>query len=67
MSDDNRYRNLKRGRPRFSGEFSSGKCDVRLTKEENNMLNELSERNGVSRSDIMRRALKDFHRFNTEE
>lgn len=44
----------------------TNKCDVRLTKEENSMLNQLAERNDVSRSDVMRKALKDFFKFNTD-
>ena len=45
----------------------SGKCDVRLTQEENNILNNLADRNNVSRSDVMRKALRDFWKFNSEE
>lgn len=45
----------------------SGKCDVRLTHEENRMLNELSYYNSATRSQIMRKALRDFYRFNTEK
>ena len=43
-----------------------GKCDVRLTAEEDLMLTRLAEKNEVTRSDIMRRALKDFIKFNSE-
>lgn len=56
----------KRGRPLKPTVFS-GKCDVRLTKKENEMLNYLAERNEASRSDIMRTALKELYKFNTEE
>lgn len=56
----------KRGRPLKPVAFS-GKCDVRLTKKENEMLNYLAERNEASRSDIMRTALKELYKFNTEE
>ena len=42
----------------------AGKCDVRLSAEEDSILNELANRNNVSRSDVMRRALMDFARFN---
>lgn len=45
----------------------TGKCDVRLTAEENSLLDRLAERNGVSRSDVMRKALKDFGRWNGEK
>lgn len=41
-----------------------GKCDVRLTAEEDRMLNTIAERNGVSRSEVVRKALKDFYKFN---
>lgn len=56
----------KPGRPLKPVAFS-GKCDVRLTKAENEMLNYLAERNEASRSDIMRTALKELYKFNTEE
>ena len=45
----------------------TGKCDVRLSSEEDSALSRLAERNGVSRSDIMRKALRDFVRWNEEE
>ena len=59
-------RRFKPGRPLKPVAFS-GKCDVRLTKKENEMLNYLAERNEASRSDIMRTALKELYKFNTEE
>lgn len=59
-------RRSKPGRPLKPVAFS-GKCDVRLTKKENEMLNYLAERNEASRSDIMRTALKELYKFNTEE
>ena len=59
-------RRSKPGRPLKPVAFS-GKCDVRLTKKENEMLNYLAERNEASRSDIMRTALKESYKFNTEE
>lgn len=59
------------GRPKDSGvrggHSYSGKCDIRLTTEENNMLNTLANRNNVPRSEIMRKALHDFFKFNSEE
>lgn len=61
------------GRPGGVGHISrdghkvySGKCDVRLDKQELSMLNRLSEANGVTRSDVMRRALRDYYRYNTD-
>lgn len=56
----------KQDRNKYSKAFS-GKCDVRLTKKENDMLNYLAERNEVSRSDVMRKALKDLYIFNTDK
>ena len=67
MIDDTKpVRRSKPGRPLKPVAFS-GKCDVRLTKKENEMLNYLAERNEASRSDIMRTALKELYKFNTEE
>lgn len=53
------------GRPKFSGTYRD-KCDVRLNKEESAMLDHLSELNEVSRSDVMRKALKELYKFNTD-
>ena len=67
MIDDTKpVRRSRPGRPLKPVAFS-GKCDVRLTKKENEMLNYLAERNEASRSDIMRTALKELYKFNTEE
>ena len=61
------------GRSRSTGVGNRGldmklkKCDVRLTKEESSELDRLAELNGATRSDIMRKALKDFIKFNTME
>ena len=65
MIDKDKPRN-KRGRP-LKPIIFSGKCDVRLTKKENEMLNYLADRNEVSRSDVMRTALRELWKFNTEE
>ena len=45
----------------------SGKCDVRLTAEEDSALSRLAELNETTRSEVMRKALRDFVKFNTEE
>ena len=45
----------------------TGKCDVRLTSEEDSMLDRLAERNDVTRSTIMRKALRDFYKFNSRD
>ena len=59
------------GRPggvgKRGGSVYRGKCDVRLSKQEDLDLTRLAERNGVTRSDIMRKALADFIRFNSRE
>ena len=46
---------------------AAGKCDVRLTAKELEMLRELADANGVTKSDIMRDALRSFHRWCTEK
>lgn len=56
----------RQSKNKYSKAFS-GKCDVRLTKKENDMLNYLAEINDVTRSTVMRKALKDFYRFNTDK
>lgn len=67
MYKDGEKRHVKKpGRPKYSSLYS-GKCDVRLTAEENSMLNHLAELNEVSRSDVVRRAIKDFYKFNRED
>lgn len=60
--------NTGRGRPKNSGvKKQVGKCDVRLDKNEVAMLDHLAETNGVTRSDVMRKALKNYYIYNTEE
>lgn len=67
MSENKNNGGLRRpGRPNEKVSYS-GKCDVRLSAEENNMLDKLSRDNNVTRSDVMRRALKDYFRFVTGE
>ena len=46
---------------------ASGKCDVRLSSQELQMLHDLAEANSVTKSDIMRQALRFFHRWCTEK
>ena len=69
MSNDERsYREAYIPAPKRLGSRKAfrGKCDVRLTAEEDLMLTRLAEKNEVTRSDIMRRALRDFVKFNSE-
>ena len=44
------------------GEVKPGKCDVRLSDEEMKILNLLADREEVTKSDIMRKALRLFYR-----
>lgn len=68
MGSDEKYRGGGKNPVKIggSGKFY-GKCDVRLSKQEDLDLTRLAERNGVTRSEIMRKALKDFVRFNSGE
>ena len=43
------------------------KCDVRLDNFENAALDRLAERYETSRSDVVRKALRDFIKFTVEE
>ena len=66
MREEKQRRKKGPGRPKFSGTYRD-KCDVRLNKEESAMLDHLSELNEVSRSDVMRKALKELYKFNTDK
>lgn len=69
MTESNDKRSV--GRPKDSGTRGqraySGKVDVRLDSNRDSRLNELAERYGVSRSDIMRKSFDDFYRWNSGE
>lgn len=65
MREEKQRRKKGPGRPKFSGTYRD-KCDVRLNKEESAMLDYLSELNEVSRSDVIRKALKELYKFNTD-
>lgn len=65
MRDESKYRK-KRGPKPWNNLYQS-KVDVRLSDKDNNALNRLADRYGESRSNIMRKALKDFIRFNEED
>lgn len=60
-----------KGRPKGTGtrqqEVRWYKCDVRLDNVENSRLDELAELYGVTRSDVMRRALRNEYAWNREE
>lgn len=59
------------GRPEGSGykgrQVFHGKCDVRLSAEEDNMLSRLAGKYETTRSEVIRKALRDFVRYNMEE
>ena len=64
---DNEKRHKRRvGRPRWSG-VDDAECDVRLTKEESDELDRLAELNETTRGAVMRKALRDFIIFNSED
>ena len=66
MREEKQRRKKGPGRPKYSGTYRD-KCVVRLNKEESAMLDHLSELNEVSRSDVMRKALKELYGFNTDK
>lgn len=57
----------KYSRPDGIRRQSYAKCDVRLTRDEDAMLNHLADLNDVTRSEILRKALVDFYKWNTQE
>ena len=57
----------KPGRSNEKKNYYGGKCDIRLSASEDSMLNELADRNSVSRSEVMRKALRDFYKFNSRD
>jgi len=45
----------------------SGKCDVRLSTKDMVKLNELADSRGITKSEVMRDALRYFHRWMMEK
>lgn len=64
--DESKYKKRGRGRPNWSYVYDT-KVDTRITAADSNALNKLAEQYGVNRSTIIRKALHDFIRFNTED
>lgn len=62
--DESKYRSRKGPKPWNS--LYESKVDTRISAADNNALNMLAEQHGVSRSVIIRKALHDFIKFNTE-
>ena len=67
MSKDNERTVRGPGRPEGSGKRGGttyhGKCDVRLSLEEDNALNRLAEKYETTRSEVMRKALRDLDKW----
>ena len=64
--DESKYRKRGRGRPVWTNYFDT-KVDTRITAKDSNALDRLAEKYGVTRSTIVRKAIHDFIRFNTED
>ena len=63
---DRGFERRRRGRPRLEKPVRISKCDVRLDEKEEQMLSHLAESAGVTRSDVFRKALRDYYTYNTE-
>lgn len=63
--DESKYRSRKGPKPWNS--LYESKVDTRISAADNNALNRLAEERGVSRSTIIRKALHDFIKFNTDD
>ena len=66
MGNNETRRKRKVGRPPWTNLYDT-KVDVRISAKEDRMLNELATTHGESRSTIMRKALNDFYKFNTQD
>ena len=66
MENNESRRKRKVGRPPWTNLYDT-KVDVRISAKEDRMINELSRRYGETRSNIMRKALNDFYKFNTQD
>lgn len=66
MRDENNYKKRKTGRPNWCYSYDT-KVDTRITAADSNALDRLAKQYGVNRSTIVRKALKDFIKFNSED
>lgn len=64
--DESKYRKRGPGRPPWSDLYDT-KVDTRITASDDRALNKLAEQYGVTRSTIIRKALHDFIKFNSED
>lgn len=63
--DESKYKK-RVGRPPWTNYFDT-KVDTRITAKDSNALDRLAEQYGVSRSAVVRKALQDFIKFNTND
>lgn len=59
--------NKDKKKPSETRKGMSEKCDVRLSKNDMEILQELADANGLARSTVMRDALRFFHKWCTEK
>lgn len=62
--DESKYRKRGPGRPSTSYLYDT-KVDTRISAKQSSALDRLAAEHEVSRSDIVRKALDDFIKFNT--
>lgn len=61
--DESKYKKRGPGRPVWTNYYDT-KVDTRITAKDSNALDRLAEQYGVTRSQIVRKALRDFIVFN---
>lgn len=64
--DESKYKKRGPGRPVWTNYYDT-KVDTRITAKDSNALDRLAEQYGVNRSTIVRKALSDFIKFNSED
>lgn len=64
--DESKYKKRGPGRPNWSYVYDT-KVDTRITAADSNALDRLAEQYGVNRSTIVRKALSDFIKFNSND
>ncbi len=66
MRDESKYKKRGPGRPVWTNYYDT-KVDTRITAKDSNALDRLAEQYGVNRSTIVRKALSDFIKFNSND
>lgn len=64
--DESKYKKRGPGRPNWSYVYDT-KVDTRITAADSNALDRLAEQYSVNRSTIVRKALSDFIKFNSNK